>query len=125
MNYSQPPNKQHFYEQVWTLTRNIPCGQVATYGQIAKMLTIPDGISVDDYKMYGARWVGMAMGACPDDVPWQRVVNSQGRISHQTQRGLQKQLLESEGVLFMNEKLNLKQYQWHGSDKTDRQTELF
>ena len=32
----------------------------------------------------GARWVGGAMAACPDDVPWQRVINSKGEISERT-----------------------------------------
>ena len=59
----QPQNKQLYYEQVWTLARQIPYARVATYGQIAKMLDKPADVSPDDYKMYAARWVGLAM-AC-------------------------------------------------------------
>jgi len=123
MSNLPPSHKQLYYDQVWSLVREIPCGKVATYGQIAKMLSVPEGISLDEYKIYSARWVGLAMSACPDDVPWQRVVNSQGKISHQTQAGVQKQLLESEGVLFSNEKLSLKEYQWSGAEQSDESTQ--
>jgi methylated-DNA-protein-cysteine methyltransferase-like protein len=51
-------------------------------------------------------------------VPWQRVINSQGRIS---QRGLggpeqvQKRLLEREGVRFDGrERVDLARYGWSG-----------
>jgi len=59
MNYVPPPNKQLYYEQVWALVRQIPSGKVATYGQITRLLTKPDAISVDDYKMSASRWVGL------------------------------------------------------------------
>ena len=38
-----------------------------------------------------------------DDVPWQRVVNAQGRISQRSEDGMdqiQRQLLEAEGIVF-------------------------
>jgi len=114
MNYIHPPNKHLYYEQVWAVVREIPCGKVATYGQITKILTKPEGVSFDDYKLSSARWVGLAMAACPSDVPWQRVINSQGKISQRAEAGKQKQRLEAEGVLFSNDKINLTEFQWHG-----------
>jgi len=122
MNYVPPPNKQLYYEQVWALVRQIPSGKVATYGQITRLLTKPDAISVDDYKMSASRWVGLAMAACPDDVPWQRVVNSQGKISH-PEAGRQIKLLSGEGVFFVKEKLDLELYQWLVSEQSDRPTQ--
>lgn len=119
MNYTRPPNQQHYYEQVWALVHQIPYGKVATYGQIAKLLPQPDGISVDAYQMSASRWVGLAMSACPDDVPWHRVVNSQGKISH-PEAGKQKKLLHGEGVLFAKEKLDLNVYQWGDSTQSDK-----
>jgi len=115
MNYTNPPDKQRYNEQVWTFARLIPRGKVATYGQIAKSIVQPDGISAEDYRTSAARWVGMAMSACPDDVPWQRVVNSQGRISHKAQPGQQQKLLEEEGVLFSGDKIDLGVFQWRGN----------
>lgn len=127
MNYVPPPNKQLYYEQVWTLAQQIPYGRVATYGQISKLIPQPEDISAEDYQMSASRWVGLAMAACPDYVPWQRVVNSQGKISH-PEAGMQKKLLEEEGVLFSKEKLDLDEYQWRGpgqSDEPVRQGRLF
>ena len=129
MNYLPPPNKQLYYEQVWSLVRQIPYGRVATYGQITKLLPQPAEISDNDYQMSASRWVGLAMATCPDDVPWQRVINSQGKISHRSEAGKQKQLLKGEGVFFSNEKLDLNEYQWRGPGQSDapepRQGRLF
>jgi len=119
MNSVQLRNKQLYYEQVWTLVRQVPYARVATYGQIAKLIDRPADVSADDYKNYAARWVGLAMAACPDDVPWQRVINSQGKISRRAEAGRQIQLLQSEGVLFLNEKIDLHQYQWGGPGQGD------
>ena len=116
--------KQPFYEQVWALTREVPEGRVATYGQIAKLVPEPVGISAEEYQMTGARWVGMALAACPDDVPWQRVINSQGKISQRAEAGKQKHLLQAEGVLFLNEKIDLQEYQWRGPGVRDEPAQI-
>lgn len=118
MNYVHPPNRQLYYEQVWAQARNIPHARVATYGQLTKLIPQPEGISEDDYKMSASRWAGLAMAACPDDVPWHRVVNSQGKISH-PEAAIQKKRLEEEGVLFSNNRLNLGEYQWRGPGQSD------
>ena len=118
MNYVHPPNRQLYYEQVWALVQLIPIGRVATYGQISKLIPQPEGVNDDDFKMSASRWVGLAMAACSDDVPWQRVVNSQGKISH-PEAAKQKKRLEEEGVLFLKDKLNLDEYQWRGSGQSD------
>ncbi|MFT6878443.1 MAG: methylated-DNA-protein-cysteine methyltransferase-like protein [Granulosicoccus sp.] len=119
MNYLHPPNQQLYYKQVWVLVRQVPYGRVVTYGQITKILRQPDGISAEDYQMSASRWVGLAMSACPDDVPWHRVINSQGKISHKSEAGNQKQLLEREGILFSQEKLDLNEHQWCGPGQSD------
>jgi len=118
MNYVHPPNKQLYYEQIWAQAREIPYGKVATYGQLTKMLPQPEGVSEADYKMSASRWAGLAMAACADDVPWHRVVNSQGKISH-PEAAKQVKRLQEEGVLFSNETLNLDEYQWRGPGQSD------
>ena len=80
-SFASPPNPQTYYEQVWNIVRQIPAGKVAAYGQIAKMIPSPNGVELETYAAFAPRWVGGAMAACPDDVPWQRVINSQGKIS--------------------------------------------
>ncbi|MBX2868688.1 MAG: MGMT family protein, partial [Acidiferrobacterales bacterium] len=58
MNSVYLPNRQSYFEQVWDLARQIPFGKVATYGQLAQMLSSPPDISPEDYKTFGPRWVG-------------------------------------------------------------------
>ncbi len=122
------PNQEAYYEEVWRVVRTVPSGKVVTYGQVAKMIPSPDNVSVEEYKVYGARWVGNAMRDCPADVPWQRVINSQGKISNRPGSGRQRHLLEAEGILFYKDKIDLKRYQWqqHGQgDDGSKQMELF
>ncbi len=124
--FSSPPNPQAYHQQVWEIVRQIPRGRVATYGQIAKMLPPPMGVEIEAYNAFGARWVGGAMAACPDDVPWQRVINSQGKISERTGADRQRLLLEEEGIEFVKDKVDLKKYGWKGlGDDNVEQPSLF
>jgi methylated-DNA-protein-cysteine methyltransferase-like protein len=127
MRYSSPPNQQAYYEQVWNLVRQIPPGKVVSYGQIALMIPPPMGVEFEAYKSFSPRWVGGAMAACPDDVPWQRVINSQGKISERSGAEKQRQLLEEEGVIFVKDKVDMKKYGWRGPDEAaePRQETLF
>jgi methylated-DNA-protein-cysteine methyltransferase related protein len=87
-------NQPGYSEKVYEMVRRIPVGRVMTYGQIA--LVLGEG--------YTPRTVGYVMhGADTADVPWHRVINSQGKCS--TGRltipvNLQQELLEAEGVEF-------------------------
>jgi len=127
MQFTSPPNPQEYYQRVWALVRQVPNGKVATYGQIALMLPAPHGVDLETYKAYGPRWVGGAMAACPEDVPWQRVINSQGKISPRPGAEKQRQLLEAEGVEFVKDRVDMKKFGWHGIDEADepRQDKLF
>ena len=61
--------------------------------------------------------VGGAMAACPADVPWQRVINSQGKVSRREGGGSEEQriLLEAEGVIFNDrDQVDLTVYVWKG-----------
>lgn len=116
--FTSPPNPLIFNHQVWDLVRQIPAGKVATYGQIARMIPPPDVMPLPNYEAFGARWAGGAMAACPPDVPWQRVINAQGKISLRPGAEEQRQLLEAEGVEFdERERVNLKRYKWQAPDK--------
>jgi methylated-DNA-protein-cysteine methyltransferase-like protein len=86
-----------------------------TYGQIAARLLPPAGVEPDEYRRVGPIWVGGAMANAPEDVPWQRVINSQGKVSERPGLGAvaQRRLLEQEGVVFdAKDRVDLKQYQW-------------
>ena len=120
MRFTSPPNQEAYYAQVWELVRQIPVGKVVTYGQIAKMLPPPQGVEIEAYAAFGPRWVGGAMANCPDDVPWQRVINSKGEISQRPGAQRQKELLLEEGVVFSEKgRVDLKKYGWSGSSQDD------
>lgn len=97
------------YQRIDAMVKQIPEGQVATYGQVAKLL---GGC--------GARQVGYAMASLDDesDVPWQRVINSQGQISARNSsegHTVQRIILEEEGIEFNEKgKVNLERYRWPG-----------
>jgi len=96
---------QNLFSRIYALTRKIPRGRVATYGQIARALGMPRG----------ARTVGWAMHDCPDDVPWHRVVNAQGKISARPTLGFHTQSarLKAEGVRFDRDgKIDLEKFGW-------------
>ena len=53
------------------------------------------------------------------DIPWHRVINSQGKISlsklNESGQNIQRLKLVAEGVMVIGDKINLKQYQWMNS----------
>jgi methylated-DNA-protein-cysteine methyltransferase-like protein len=123
----EPPNPDEFDRLVWELVMAVPSGRVTTYGEVARKLGPPEGVDDDAYRAYGARWVGNAMARCPEEVPWQRVVNSEGRISLRKGGGHLKQraLLEAEGVRFDHtDRIDLGVHGWD-SPPALRQGSLF
>ncbi len=100
-------NDKNYRDRVYEIVRQIPRGRVMTYGQLAEMLG----------EGYTPRTVGYVMhGADTENVPWQRVINSQGACSTGKMTvpiNLQQSLLESEGVVFNDKgKCDLKEYLW-------------
>src|ERR1043165_4833504 len=100
-------NSRGYRERVFEIVRRIPEGRVMTYGQLAEILG----------EGYTARTVGYVMhGADSENVPWQRVINSQGKCStgkFTLPVNLQQSLLESEGVAFnASGKCDLNTYLW-------------
>ena len=111
--FTSPKNQLDYNVQVWEIVKRIPAGKVSTYGRIADMITPPNEMDSKAYKAFGARWVGGAMAKCPEDVPWWRVINAQGKVSARPGAQRQRELLEAEGVVFdKREKINLKVFLW-------------
>jgi methylated-DNA-protein-cysteine methyltransferase-like protein len=115
-------DEQSYRERVYEIVRQIPMGKVMTYGQIADILG----------EGYTARTVGYVMhAASTQDVPWQRVINSQGGCSTDKitmQLKLQQRLLEEEGVVFnAKDRCDLKVYRWfpEGYEEDNEQPSLF
>ena len=95
------------YEQIYKIVRLIPPGKIATYGQIATLI-----------EQCTPRMVGYAMAATPDgkNIPWHRVINSQGKVSKRSGgdgEKIQQILLEAEGVKFNKTgRVNLSKVKW-------------
>ena len=97
-----------FCERVYQITKKIPIGNVATYGQIAKLAG----------NSKATRAVGMCMKTNPDapKTPCHRVVASdEGLTGYSAGKGIstKKDMLLEEGVYFNKNKVNLKLSQWH------------
>jgi len=93
-----------FSLEVIKLIQSIPAGKVASYGQIA--------IYAGNHR--AARQVSRILHSCTQkyNLPWHRVINSQGKISL-TNDGFkyQYQLLIEEGIEFgLNDKINMKKH---------------
>jgi methylated-DNA-protein-cysteine methyltransferase-like protein len=108
----KPKPDQFYRERVYEIVRRIPRGRVMTYGQIAYILG----------KGYTPRTVGFVMHSTSESkIPWQRVINSQGRCS--TGRivlpsDMQQRLLEREGVKFdATGRCDLQTFLWHPEQK--------
>lgn len=103
------PDKLPLYERIYALVRQIPRGKVASYGQIARIV---GGCSA---QMIGFAMAGLKPGT---DVPWQRVINAQGKVSPRIGFGglLQREMLEEEGVQFdAEDRVDFEKYGWLGN----------
>ncbi len=100
------------YEQVAL----VPYGTVCTYGTIAELA----GYSK------AAREVGRAMSRTPAELnlPCHRIVNAKGTLAPDYAFGgqeKQRQLLEAEGITFINEEtINMKRHVWPPKDEPEQ-----
>ena len=107
---NKKPADANWYKDVWKVVSEIPSGHVLTYGEVARLSGLPNA----------ARRVSQALRRAPGDMqlPWHRVINSQGKISFPEDSSgwkRQKDKLESEGVVFLNGKVNLDQFGYRGA----------
>jgi methylated-DNA-protein-cysteine methyltransferase-like protein len=89
------------------VVKQIPRGQVATYGQVAALAGAPRH----------ARQVGYALYDLPagTELPWHRVINARGEVSPRSEPGwdgFQRRLLVAEGVEFRRGRVDLGRYRW-------------
>lgn len=108
-----------YRDRVYDIVRRIPVGHVMTYGQIA--IILGEG--------YTPRTIGYVMHASEDEnVPWQRVINSQGACS--TGRiilpsDMQQRILENEGIAFdVHGRCDLNRYRWLADDEDTQQSDI-
>jgi len=88
--------------------RQVPRGQVATYGDIA------DAAGDDVTARQAGRALRTAGGAAR--LPWHRIVGAGGRIALPGDAGLDQRLrLQAEGVPFSGRRVRIKECRWAGS----------
>ena len=100
--------KKSTFECIYEVVKQIPYGKVATYGQVAALAG----------SKRWARVVGYALHANPDPehIPCYRVVNRFGEVSKAFAFGgenRQIELLQAEGICFVDGKVDMKKYQWN------------
>lgn len=96
-----------FYEEVYSIVKEIPSGKVLTYGEIARLAGKPQY----------SRMVGQALFHVPPErhLPCHRVVTSQGRPVPGWQE--QQTMLKEEGITFKpNGCVNMTKHFWNTSD---------
>ena len=100
--------KENFFENVYEVVKLIPEGRWTSYGAIAHYLGTKGS----------ARMVGWAMNSShgQPDVPAQRVLNREGRLTgkhHFSPPGRMQELLEAEGLTVKNDQVeNAQQSFW-------------
>ena len=99
-----------FRERVYEITKQIPRGKVATYGQIAQLA----GSS------HAARAVGMCMkqNSNAPITPCHRVVAADGKLTgYSVKEGVKtkRKMLMAEGVAFDGDRVDLKKSLWKSS----------
>jgi methylated-DNA-protein-cysteine methyltransferase-like protein len=100
-------DQKDFYEKVFDIVRQIPRGRVTTYGDIGRAIGMRSS----------ARMVGWAVNSAKgrDDMPCHRVVNRLGELTgrmHFATPHLMRELLESEGIEFIGERVDLAKCLW-------------
>jgi methylated-DNA-protein-cysteine methyltransferase-like protein len=109
-SFTKSADFDNWVKSVWQVVNGIPRGHVLTYGEVARLA----GMS------RAARRVSMAMRRAPRGMklPWHRVINAQGKISFPADSSgyqRQKELLEHEGVVFLNGKIDLERFGYRGA----------
>ena len=100
-----------YFNLVYEVVKRIPKGKVLTYGGVAHLTGYPRR----------AKFVGYALHVNPQPgvIPCHRVVNRFGETSSAFAFGgedVQRRLLEEEGVVFIDGKVDLDRYLWTGKD---------
>lgn len=98
---------QENYRRIWATVNAIPRGKVSSYGQIADFAGLPGR----------ARLVGKSLGFVPKGqiVNWHRVLRSNGQLAFakgSEQALLQTGLLQEENVVVINNRVNMKCFNW-------------
>lgn len=92
------------YAPIYDLIREVPKGEVASYGMIASL--VPGA---------GPRQVARAMRSAPRDIKWYRIITSSGAMADHSGAEEQRRRLKKEGVEFKkNGAVDWLKHRWSG-----------
>ena len=101
----------NFFSRVYAAVQKIPCGKVASYGQIARLCGSPRSSRAVGYALH--------VNPLPGIIPCHRVVNREGRLAPAFAFGgaeVQKELLEREGIEAVQKDgqyyVDMEKYRW-------------
>jgi methylated-DNA-protein-cysteine methyltransferase-like protein len=95
-------------EDIYALIREVPKGEVASYGMIASLLP---GV--------GPRQVARAMRTAPRDIKWYRIITSSGAMADHSGAEEQRRRLKKEGLNFKkNGAVDWSKHRWRGPSQT-------
>lgn len=97
----------NIYQKIYEIVNEIPFGMVSTYGAIAEKIGMRSS----------ARMVGYALNADKHNfvAPYHRVVNRNGELTGKNAflgEDTMKMLLESEGIEFIGDRVNMQKHYW-------------
>ena len=96
------------FERIYAVVRQIPCGYVASYGQVAALAGNPRWARVVGYALH--------VNPDPDGIPCYRVVTRDGRTSPAFAfggRDVQRAMLEADGVQFLPDgRVDMARFGW-------------
>ncbi len=99
------------FSMIYDVVKRIPKGKVATYGMVATLAGNPRWSRVVGYALH--------VNPDPDNIPCYRVVNRYGEVSKAFAFGgenVQIELLKKDGVRFIDNKVDLSEFLWNGTD---------
>ena len=99
--------EKDFFDRVFEIVAQIPFGKVTTYGYIGQALGLKSS----------ARMVGWALNSAKShmNLPFHRVINRNGELTgkfHFATPEMMKELLLSEGIAFIGDRVDLQKYLW-------------
>lgn len=100
-------NKPTSREKIWHIVNSIPDGKVSTYGRVADLAGLPGR----------ARYVGYCLRNCPSNIQldWHKVLKSNGHLAFTKGTEManrQRDLLLSDGVTVVNNKVTIASFLW-------------
>ena len=89
---------EHTHEKIRSAIAKVPSGKVASYGDIAALAEAPS-----------PRIVGWVLREDGDDLPWHRIVRTDGTVA----KPQQLTMLRAEGLEIPGKKIDMRRYRWN------------